>query len=69
MMIIQLNGDPHQLADSESHTVKTLLEEKGFGKRPVLVELNGKALLPRKYGDISLKEGDVVELVQIVAGG
>ncbi len=41
----------------------------GFGLKPVVVELNGRALFPREHAETALKEGDVIEIVQITAGG
>jgi sulfur carrier protein ThiS len=35
----------------------------------VVVEKNQLALLPREIGVTSLAEGDVIEIVQITAGG
>ncbi len=64
---IQLNGAARSFPAGSS--VSTLLEALGFTGQPVLVELNGRPLLPREYAGHLLKAGDVVELVRIVAGG
>lgn len=37
--------------------------------RSVVVELNGEAVVPSEFGQRSLKAGDRLEIVKIVAGG
>lgn len=50
-------------------TVKDLLHHLGFGERPVVVEHNQEALLPREHAARQLQDGDKLEVVQITAGG
>ena len=66
-MNLVLNGNPHDVP--EPLTVRGLLDHLGFGEKPVIVELNQRALLPREFEDSVLHEGDQVEIVQITAGG
>lgn len=66
-MKVILNGQPHELECAA--TVKDLLAEIGFADRPVVVELNREALLPREHGERMVHDGDVIEVVQITAGG
>lgn len=66
-MTIQVNGNSHTTA--AALTVRGLLDELGFGLKPVIVELNRRALFPREHSQQELKEGDVLEIVQITAGG
>ena len=66
-MTITLNGNPHTL--SKPSTIIDLLETLGFAGRPVVVELNRQALLPREHATATLNGGDVIEIVQITAGG
>jgi sulfur carrier protein len=65
-MTITLNGKKH---DTAATTVGELLTSIGLGDRPVVVEHNQRALLPREHAQTTLSEGDVVEVVQITAGG
>jgi sulfur carrier protein len=65
-MRLRVNGDEHETA---APTVRGLLNELGFGQKPVVVELNRRALFPREHAEQALKDGDVVEIVQITAGG
>lgn len=66
-MNITLNGKPHALTDGA--TVKDLLAVIGYAERPVVVELNRGALLPREHATRVLNDGDIIEVVQITAGG
>ena len=66
-MTINLNGQPQTV--SPLATVLELLEKLGFGGRPVVVELNRQALLPRELSTTKVNDGDVIEIVQITAGG
>jgi sulfur carrier protein len=50
-------------------SVRGLLEHLGFGNKPVVVELNLRALFPREFESTMLNEGDRIEIVQITAGG
>jgi sulfur carrier protein len=65
-MTITLNGKKQ---DSTATTVGELLKSIGLGDRPVVVEHNQRALLPREHAQTTLSEGDVIEVVQITAGG
>jgi sulfur carrier protein len=66
-IMIRLNGNPRPIA--EGTALPALLANLGFAGQPVLVELNGEAVLPSEYPATQLKAGDVIELVRIVAGG
>jgi sulfur carrier protein len=66
-MTLLLNGRPHET--SAPLSIRGLLDKLGFGKKPVVVELNLRALFPREFEETMLSEGDKVEIVQITAGG
>ncbi len=66
-MTITLNGQPHTVPAPA--TVLDLLAGIGFKDRPVVVEKNRQALLPREHASVTLSDGDVIEVVQITAGG
>lgn len=65
-MILTLNGKKQ---DTSAATISELLKSIGLGDRPVVVEHNQRALLPREHAQTLLDEGDVIEVVQITAGG
>ncbi len=66
-MTIILNGESHDVAEKEL-TIEGLITSLDLSY-PVLVELNGEAILKRHLGSTDLHEGDRVELVRMVAGG
>lgn len=66
-MTITLNGEKRELEEPQS--VKSLLVAVGLAGKPVVVEQNQNALLPREIETASVSDGDVIEIVQITAGG
>lgn len=66
-MKIKLNGKDHRL--DQTSNVESLLNSMGLAGKPVVVELNKKALFPREYANIMLDDGDQLEIITIAAGG
>lgn len=66
-MTITLNGEKRELTEVQS--VRTLLNSVGLEGKPVVVEQNRMALLPREIESAIVNDGDVIEVVQITAGG
>lgn len=66
-MKIVLNGKNHALENPVN--VEGLLASIHLAGKPVVVELNQKALFPREYTATILQDGDRVEIVTIAAGG
>jgi sulfur carrier protein len=66
-MTITLNGTQRDFADLA--TMNSLLEAVGLAGKPVVVEHNQVALLPREIQTATINDGDVIEIVQITAGG
>ena len=66
-MKIILNGKDHPL--DTAINVETLLASIGLAGKPVIVELNKKALFPREYADSDLQDNDQLEIITIAAGG
>ena len=66
-MKIILNGKDHPL--DTVINVETLLASIGLAGKPVIVELNKKALFPREYADSNLQDNDQLEIITIAAGG
>jgi len=64
---VQVNGEEQDVA-SESN-ISSLLESLGLAEKPVVLELNERALFPREYANTKLNAGDRIEIVQITAGG
>ncbi len=66
-MTIQLNGAEHIL--ERECSVSELLTSLGLSGKPVVVEWNGSALFPREFPETTVRDGDIVEIISIVAGG
>ncbi|MCB1065119.1 MAG: sulfur carrier protein ThiS [Verrucomicrobiae bacterium] len=67
-MTISLNGQSRDF-DAETLSVDEMLARLGFTGHPVLVELNGEALLKSEFADRQVTDGATVEIVRMVAGG
>lgn len=66
-MKIIVNGEQKQI--QEGLTVTALLDELGIQKDRVAVELNLDIVPKGRFGEIPLKDGDRVEIVNFVGGG
>lgn len=67
MIEIRLNGKPHELAAGQS--VRQLLESLDLHPGMVVVERNREILERDRYDEITIDEGDTIELVHFVGGG
>lgn len=65
--MITVNGKKVQI--SHSLTVTEYLVENLYQQNRIAVELNGKILPKSAYASVTLKEGDVLEIVSFVGGG
>ena len=69
-MTILLNGKPHTSdPGAETVSVREFLDRLEIGEQPVLVEVNGEAILVREFDDRFIRDGDTVEVIRMVAGG
>lgn len=66
-MTITVNGERRDV--SAGITVAQLLESLSVNPQLVAVELNLDILSRAQYREAALKEGDTVEVVQMVGGG
>ncbi len=66
-MKISLNGEPHEVAQPLS--LAALLEALGIDPRRVAVEHNLVVVKRASYGEVEVREGDTVEIVNFVGGG
>lgn len=64
---MRINGTERELP--EATTLLQLLMERGLDPRVVVVEYNYEIIPREQYEHITLKEGDNLEIVQMVAGG
>lgn len=66
-MKITANGQPHEAP--EGQTLPAFIEQLGLAPERVVVEHNREALTPAEVRETTLADGDVLEIVRIVAGG
>jgi thiamine biosynthesis protein ThiS len=67
-MTLLLNGETRDFEPAEL-PLETLLQQLDLLGRPVIIEHNRQAVLPHRYPEIILREGDQIEIVRIAAGG
>jgi thiamine biosynthesis protein ThiS len=67
MMRLQVNGK-HRDVDAPA-TLLELLERLEVNPQLVAVEYNGEIVRREGFADVSLSEGDVLEIVHMVGGG
>ncbi len=66
MIRLMVNGASRE---TDARTLESLFMALDLNPSLLLVEYNGKALLPSEWGDVLLAEGDNLELMSISAGG
>ena len=65
-MDVVINGEPRQITGG---TLLELLAELELDPRAVVVEHNKKIVRRVGLGDVSVSDGDAIELVHFVGGG
>ncbi|PZC41599.1 MAG: sulfur carrier protein [Chloroflexi bacterium] len=67
-MNINLNGKIHEINAGSSLTA--VIDELGLtGRKAIAIALNGEVLSGERYEEITLNEGDVLEVVRAIGGG
>lgn len=64
---ITLNGKPHPVAGPLG--LCELLENLGLAGKPVVAELDGRAIFPREHATTTIQPGARLEIVTLAAGG
>lgn len=64
---ITLNGSPHAIAGET--TISDLLGSLGLAGKPVVVELDGQAILSREHSETIVRDGARIEIITLAAGG
>lgn len=54
---------------TEQDTIEGFLQQRGFEPRLIVVELNGEILQRSRWDEVRLKDGDVMQMAHMVAGG
>jgi len=65
-MMLTINGDPRE---TEAGTVLEFLESRNLPSQMVVVEHNGEIVPKDRFSERRLQNGDVLEIVQMMAGG
>lgn len=66
-MNLTINGETRNFNDGLN--LQALLLELGLAEKPVVVELNQKALAPSEFESQKLSDSDQLEIITIAAGG
>ena len=66
-MKIILNGEPRSVVDRA--TISALVQELNLIPAALLIEHNGLALHREEWNSHTLREGDKIEFIRVVAGG
>ena len=69
-MKIKVNGEEKKLElRNENALLSETLDLMGYRPNTIIVELNSLIINSDNWNDVSLKEGDSLEIVSIVGGG
>ncbi|MDQ2798272.1 MAG: sulfur carrier protein ThiS [Armatimonadota bacterium] len=66
-MQLIVNGDVREV--EETSTLGAFLTSRNLNAKMVVVELNGEIVPRGEYDETPLTHGDVLEIVQMMAGG
>lgn len=58
-----------KLYTTDQETIEGFLLERGFEPRLIVVELNGDILKRTHWDTVCLKDGDILQMAHMVAGG
>ncbi len=67
MINLMVNGKPRPIDDSQD--LESYLISFGLDLKHVAVGYNGDVLKPEQYPDVTLQDGDILEIVRPVGGG
>ena len=66
-MKLKINGKEETI--SKVNSLVSLIEDKGFNPETIVVEHNLEVVPRDMWGEVSLSEGDTIEIVSFVGGG
>ncbi|MCH4166158.1 MAG: sulfur carrier protein ThiS [Megasphaera sp.] len=64
--MVTING---QAVDAAGKNLRDYLTSEGYHNGHIAIELNGTVVPRTTYGDVTLTDGDTMEIVQFVGGG
>ncbi|NMC82040.1 MAG: sulfur carrier protein ThiS [Armatimonadetes bacterium] len=65
-MTITVNDKKYETAQT---TIEGFLRERGFEPKLIVVEYNDRILARTEWDTVTLKDGDVLQMAHMVAGG
>jgi sulfur carrier protein len=65
----RLNGETRDLEGADGLSVRALLERLELAGRRVAVAINSEVVPRSRFAEVSVREGDAVEVIQAVGGG
>ena len=69
-MKIRINGEEKEIGlKNEKAFLSKTLELMGYKPNTIVVELNNLIVNSKKWNEVILKDGDILEIVSIVGGG
>ena len=69
-MKIKVNGEEKKIEiDQKNAQLSIALKLMGYKSNTVVVEVNNLIINSRKWENVKLKDGDILEIVSIVGGG
>jgi len=69
-MKIRVNGEEKKIEiNGKNPLLSKILELMGYKPNTVIVELNNFIVNSKKWDDVILKDGDILEIVSVVGGG
>ena len=69
-MKIKVNGEEKKIElDQEKVVLSETLDFMGYKPNTIVVELNNLIVNSKKWADVTIKDGDKLEIVSIVGGG
>ena len=69
MNTMKITANAKQYEIEKETTVADFIESTGLKASRCVVELNGKSMRFESFAGVVLREGDTLEIMQIVAGG
>jgi len=67
MISLQINGQKRELP--EPTTLLEFLQSKEIDPRFIVIEYNGTVIRRNTFSDVTLSDGDEVEIVHMIGGG
>jgi len=67
MLTLSLNGETVQCEPASNITL--LLDQEGYETQKIAVAINGDFVPRSRYGEVTLNNGDEVDVIQAVGGG